>query len=191
MPHPLKPPFIDKTPASVKRDGSVPVQWPSFSGVSQLVSASPSGRVTVYVDPALGAPALQNAQDLVNDADRIVAANDAIFGTTGGPVDVIVFALGGATDGTGGADHGGCDYTTGAAIEVCASFGNSARVSALFEAELSECSMGGNVCGISTGEALSGGARPRSATTPCLTSPLPPRGHKTGRTMLIAPTRPI
>ncbi len=81
--------------------------------------------------------------------------NDAIFGTTGGPVSVIVFALNGATDGTGGADHDGCDYTTGAAIEVCASFGNSARVSALFEAELSECSMGGNLCGVSTGEGLS------------------------------------
>jgi hypothetical protein len=65
------------------------------------------------------------------------------------------FALGGATDGTGGADHGGCDYQTGNAIEVCASFGNSARVSALFEAELSECSMRGNLCGVSTGEALS------------------------------------
>jgi hypothetical protein len=49
----------------------------------------------------------------------------------------------------------GCDYTTGAAIEVCASFGNSPRVSALFEAELSECSMGGNLCGTNTGEALS------------------------------------
>jgi hypothetical protein len=84
-----------------------------------------------------------------------VTANDSIFGTTGGPVSVIVFALGGATDGTGGADHMGCDYTTGAAIEACASFGNSARVSALFEAELSECSMNGNLCGLSTGEALS------------------------------------
>jgi hypothetical protein len=68
---------------------------------------------------------------------------------------VIVFGLGGATDGTGGADHMGCDYTTGAAIECCASFGNSMRVSALFEAELSECSMNGNLCGFSTGEALS------------------------------------
>jgi hypothetical protein len=96
-----------------------------------------------------------NAQDLVSDSDRIVSANDTIFGTTGGPVSVIVFALGGATDGTGGADHMGCDYTSGAAIEVCASFGSSARVSALFEAELSECSMGGNLCGLSTGEALS------------------------------------
>jgi hypothetical protein len=49
----------------------------------------------------------------------------------------------------------GCDYTTGNAIEADASFGNSARVSALFEAELSECSMNGNLCGESTGEALS------------------------------------
>ena len=38
---------------------------------------------------------------------------------------------------------------------MCASFGNPDRVSALFEAELSECSMNGNLCGFSTGEALS------------------------------------
>jgi hypothetical protein len=119
------------------------------------VGTSPSGKVTVFVDADLDPQGLQNAQDLVNDADRVVAANDGIFGTTGGPVSVIVFALGGVTDGTGGADHNGCDFTTGAAIEVCASFGNSARVSGLFEAELSECSMGGNLCGENTGEALS------------------------------------
>lgn len=130
-------------------------QWPSYTGTSQLVGTSPSGRVTVYVDPTLGQAGLRNAQDLLNDADRVVSANDAIFGTTGGAVSVIVFALGGATDGTGGADHMGCDYTTGAAIEVDASFGQSPRVSALFEAELSECSMNGNLCGESTGEALS------------------------------------
>jgi hypothetical protein len=129
--------------------------WPSYTGTAQVVGTSPSGRVTVYVDPSLGQPGLQNAQDLLSDADRVVGANDAIFGTTGGPVSVIVFALGNATDGTGGADHMGCDYTTGNAIEVDASFGNSARVSALFEAELSECSMNGNLCGLSTGEALS------------------------------------
>jgi hypothetical protein len=115
----------------------------------------------VYVDPTLGQPALQNALDLVDDADRVVAANDAIFGTTGDPVSAIIFALNGATDGTGGADHMGCNYSLdtanggGGAIELSASFGNSARVSALFEAELSECSMGGNLCGVSTGEALS------------------------------------
>ena len=146
---------LEQKPVAIKRDNPVAPQWPSFTGTSQFVGTSPSGRVTVFVDPSLGDQALQNAQDLVNDADRVVAANDAIFGTTGGPVSVIVFALNGVTDGTGGADHMGCDYTTGAAIETCASFGNSARVSALFEAELSECSMNGNLCGLNTGEALS------------------------------------
>jgi hypothetical protein len=136
-------------------DSPAAPQWPSYTGTSQFVGTSPSGRVTIYVDPTLGDQGLQNAEDLLNDADRVVNANDALFGTTGGPVSVIVFALGGATDGTGGADHMGCDYTTGPNIEVCASFGNSARVSALFEAELSECSMNGNLCGFSTGEALS------------------------------------
>ncbi|HEY5072174.1 MAG TPA: hypothetical protein VII63_09095 [Caulobacteraceae bacterium] len=103
----------------------------------------------------MGAPALENARALLAAADQIAAANDALFGTIGGSVSVIVFALGGMTDGTGGADHGGCDYIRGAAIEVCAAFGESNRILALFEAELSECSMGGDLCGHSTGEALS------------------------------------
>jgi hypothetical protein len=153
MNHPLKLPGSQTV--AQPRIAAVTPQWPSYTGTSQLVGTSPVGQVTVYVDPSLGAPALQNAQDLLNDADRVVSANNAIFSTSGGPVSVIVFALGGATDGTGGADHLGCDYTTGNAIEVCASFGSSNRVSALFEAELSECSMGGNLCGQSTGEALS------------------------------------
>jgi hypothetical protein len=128
--------------------------WPSYTGTAQLVGTSTSG-VTVYVDPSLGAQGMQNAQDLLSDADRIVVDNNKIFGITGGAVDVIVFALNGQTDGTGGADHGGCDFTTGNAIEVDAAFGSPARVSALFEAELSECAMNRNLCGISTGEALS------------------------------------
>ena len=155
MNHRIKATPTGKGPVAIKRDSPVAPAWPSFQGDSQFVGTSPSGRVTVFVDPTLGDPGLQNAQDLVNDGDRVVTANDGIFGTTGGPVNVIVFALDGNTDGSGGADHMGCDYTTGANIEACASFGNSARVSALFEAELSECSMNGNLCGFSTGEALS------------------------------------
>jgi hypothetical protein len=153
--HRIKATSLAQKASSVPRAGPPAPQWPSYQGTSQFVGASPSGRLTVYVDPTLGAPGLQNAQDLVNAGDGIANANDAIFGTTGDAVSVIIYAIGGATDGTGGADHGGCDYSTGNAIEVCASFGNSARVSALFEAELSECSMGGNLCGVSTGEALS------------------------------------
>jgi len=154
MNHRLKAPH-KKQPLNSNRDAPAAPAWPSFQGTSQFVGTSPSGRVTVFVDPNLGAQGLQNAQDLLNDADRVATTNDGIFGTTGGPVSVVVYALGGATDGTGGADHMGCNYVNGAAIEVDASFGNSARVSALFEAELSECSMNGNLCGESTGEALS------------------------------------
>ncbi|MHB8477603.1 MAG: hypothetical protein ACYDBZ_15080 [Steroidobacteraceae bacterium] len=138
----------------LRRSSAAP-RWPSYTGTSQYVGTSPVAMAAIYVDPSLGAPALQNAQDLLADADRVVAANNAIFGAPGDPVSVIVFALGGQTDGTGGADHDACNYTAGGAIEVCASFGNSMRVSALFEAELSECSMGGNLCGQNTGEALS------------------------------------
>ena len=159
MNHRIKAAQAKKAPASARKLQVVEAQstpaWPSYSGQSELAGTSPSGRVTVYVDPSLGQPGLQNAQDLLNDADRVANANDGIFGTSGGPVSVIVFALDGQTDGSGGADHNGCDYTTGNAIEVDASFGHSARVSALFEAELSECSMNGNLCGESTGEALS------------------------------------
>jgi len=155
MNHRIKPTRSTKKPINIQRDTPAAPAWPSYQGTSQLVGTSPSGRVTVYVDPSLGDQGIQNAQDLLNDSDRVANANDAIFGTTGGPVSVIVFAIDGTTDGTGGADHMGCDYTTGNAIEVDASFGNSARVSALFEAELSECSMNGNLCGESTGEALS------------------------------------
>jgi hypothetical protein len=143
-----------KAPVAASASPASPA-WPSFTGTAKLVGTSPSGRVTVYVDPSLGQPALKNAQDLLKDGDRVVTANDGIFGTTGGPVNAIVFALGGATDGTGGADHSGCDYVIGNNIEVDAALGNSSRVSALFEAELSECSMNGNLCGESTGEALS------------------------------------
>jgi hypothetical protein len=152
----LRPP--PRKPKLVLHDGPPPTTlpvWPSYTGTSEYVGTSQSGRVAVYVDPSLGDPALQNAQDLLADADRIVSVNDGLFSTSSGSVNVIVFALGGATDGTGGADHMGCDYTTGGNIEVCASFGQSARVSALFEAELSECAMGNNLCGQSTGEALS------------------------------------
>ncbi len=130
-------------------------QWPSFTGTAAFVGTSPSGLVNVWYDPTLGASGLANAQALLAGADNVRAIDAGIFGTPDQLVNVIVFALGGATDGTGGADHGGCDFSTGQNIEVCAAFGLPQRVLALFEAELSECQMRGNLCGESTGEALS------------------------------------
>ena len=158
---------------------SIPVpQWPSYKGTSQYVGTSPVATVTVYVDPSLGDPALQNAKELLADADRVVAANNAIFGVPGDPVSVIVYALGGQTDGTGGADHNACNYTDGGAIEVCASYGNAARVSALFEAELSECSMGGNLCGQTPARHFLVGVLSQSAITHSRTSRPHQRGHR-------------
>jgi hypothetical protein len=131
------------------------IQWPSFQGTATLVGTSQSGRVSIYYDATLDVPGLANAQALLQDADRVVQANDHFFGASAGSVNVVIFALNNATDGTGGADHASCDYVVGNNIEVCAAFGTPVRVSALFEAELSECNMGGNLCGTSTGEALS------------------------------------
>lgn len=88
--HPIRQPSV----IAARRDGPAAPQWPSFTGSAQFVGTSPSGRVSVYTDPTLGQPGLQNAQDLLNDADRVVAFNDAIFGTSEGSVSVIVFALG-------------------------------------------------------------------------------------------------
>src|SRR5260370_24225956 len=68
-------------------------KWPSFRGKAALVGTSPSKRVTIYVDKALGQAGMKNAKDLLADADRVVQANDHFFGTSSGSVNVIVFAL--------------------------------------------------------------------------------------------------
>lgn len=143
------------TPKSAKHKSAAGIRWPTFTGTATLAGTSPSGKVNIYYDASLGAPALANAQALLQAADSVVAFDTSVFGTPDAVVNVIVFALGGATDGTGGADHMGCDFQTGENIEVCASFGRNDRVIALFEAELSECQMRGQLCGYSTGEAVS------------------------------------
>jgi hypothetical protein len=140
-----------------KKQQCMPVapSWPTYIGESTYIGSSNSGRIHVFVDASLGTQANQNGIDLVNDSDRVVALNDSFFGTNEGEVSVMIYAMNGLTDGTGGADHATCNYETGNAIEVCASFGSPLRVAGLLEAELSECNMGGNLCGVSTGEALS------------------------------------
>ena len=51
---------------------------------------------------SLGQQGMANTQWLLSSADTIVSQNNTIFGIQGGPVDVIIYAIGGATDGTGG-----------------------------------------------------------------------------------------
>jgi hypothetical protein len=132
------------------------IQWPSYTGVATFVGTSTDGITNVYYDASLGAQNLTCAQAVLNAAPAINAGNNKIFGITNAtPVNVIVFALGGATDGTGGADHMACDFVNGGNIEVCSDFSNPSFCPGLYEAELSECAMTGNLCGQSNGEALS------------------------------------
>lgn len=141
-------------PIRMKRADSA-IAWPSFTGQSVRAGVTPSGNVTVYFDEAGPVGTSDAAAALLKVADLISATNGRIFGIKPKPVNVILFALGGATDGTGGADHMSCSFTDGNNIEVCVALGQPARVAALFEAELSECCMNGSLCGYSTGEALS------------------------------------
>ena len=139
--HPLRPPSFAATPA-----------WPTFRGTARLVGTSSRG-VTVYVDQRWERRERRTRSDL-SSADNVLAQNDAIFAAV-----VSAGSIGGARsrrhiDRAPGAVTW-CDFTTGNAIEVDASFGSPNRVIGLFEAELSECAMNGSLCGYSTGEALS------------------------------------
>jgi hypothetical protein len=60
MHYPIK--SIGNKRAATSLDIPTPPQSPNYTGTSQFVGTSPSGRVTVYVDPTLGGPGLQNAQ---------------------------------------------------------------------------------------------------------------------------------
>jgi len=80
MNHRIKTTRTSKPAVNINRDALTPPAWPSYQGTSQLVGTSPSGRVTVYVDPSLGNPGLQNAQDLLNDAAHLRADGDGVVG---------------------------------------------------------------------------------------------------------------
>jgi hypothetical protein len=123
-----------------------------------------SGLVTVSYDPLLGASGLSLAQNLLKVVAAPYQQMMSVFGITGGPVTVIVAPLSGKNDGSGGAYHYGCDFTSGGVLYLDATFANTTanpldlEVS-LYIAELSECCMGaqgrGWGCGSSNGEGLS------------------------------------
>lgn len=123
-----------------------------------------AGNVTVYYDPSLGTQGETLAKDLLA---RTVTPYDDLqtaFGITGAAVNVVVAPLSGNNDGSGGAYHYGCDFTSGGTLYVDATFANTSvdpldLEVALYVAELSESFMGpqgvGWNCGYSNGEALS------------------------------------
>jgi hypothetical protein len=135
------------------------VATPGFDFPVQPVGQTADGTVSVYVDPSLGPPGDSLAQQVLATAAQTYAQCQAFFNVPGQPVNVIIAAVNGATDGTGGAYHYGCDFVSGSDLYCDAAFGNPELTTGLFVAELSECFTGaqnqGWDCGGSNGEALS------------------------------------
>jgi hypothetical protein len=125
----------------------------------QLVGRTPDGNVTLFYDPSLGPAGAALAQQIFAGAAQTYASSQAFFNVPAQPVNVIIAEVNGATDGTGGAYHYGCDFATGGDLYCDAAFGNPALTTGLLVAELTECFMGpqqkGWDCGGSNGEALS------------------------------------
>ena len=120
------------------------------------------GKITVYYATSLGTAGKTLGSEILGRVVGTYGEMEAFFGIQGGSVSVIVAPLSGKNDGSGGAYHYGCDFTSGGTIYVDATFAlpNAADVEmALYVAELSECFMGaqgrGWGCGYSNGEGLS------------------------------------
>jgi hypothetical protein len=130
-----------------------------FDFPTELVGKTADGNATLYVDPSLGKPGSDLARAILATLDTICGHSQAYFGIPLQPVNVIIAAIGNATDGSGGGYHYGCDFATGGDIYCDAAFGNPDMTGGLVVAELTECFMGaqkkGWDCGGSNGEALS------------------------------------
>ncbi|MBV9671100.1 MAG: hypothetical protein JOZ43_09105 [Acidobacteriales bacterium] len=130
-----------------------------FDYPTQKIGTTPDGNVTVYYDPSLGQQGSDLAQQVLNSAADTYNQSQAFFAIAGSPVNVIIAAVNGATDGSGGAYHYGCNFNPGGDLYVDAAFGNLTMTNGLFVAELTESFMGAQAkgwdCGASNGEALS------------------------------------
>ena len=155
MPSPrefLHPTFVRKPVEAVAAAG---LDYPS-------TEVGTAGNVSVCYATSLGASGEALANALLGLVTGPYGDMEAFFGVSGGPVTVIVAPLSGNNDGSGGAYHYGCDFTSGGTLYLDATFAlaNAADVElALYVAELSECFMGaqglGWGCGYSNGEGLS------------------------------------
>jgi hypothetical protein len=121
-----------------------------------------SGSVTVYAASALGSAGTGLAARLVKEVSRPFDDLSRLFGIPGRAVNLVLAPLSGKNDGSGGAYHYGCDFTSGGDLYVDAALAASDPVNldlGLYVAELSESFMGaqnkGWGCGYSNGEALS------------------------------------
>ena len=121
-----------------------------------------AGNISVYYATSLGSSGETLAKELLGVVTGHYNDMETLFGVSGAAVTVVVAPLSGKNDGSGGAYHYGCDFTSGGTLYLDATFAltNATDVElALYVAELSECFMGaqnlGWGCGYSNGEGLS------------------------------------
>jgi hypothetical protein len=121
--------------------------------------ATADGMVTVYYDPSLGAHGKTLAHEVLGASTKMFADCQRFFAMPGRPVNVVLAALEGRTDGSAGAYHYGCTFHKGGTLYCDVAFGNLPRTIGLIVAELTESFMGAQAkgwdCGGSNGEALS------------------------------------
>src|SRR5262249_42834736 len=122
------------------------------------------GQITVEYATSLGQNGQTLAQQLLAVVDPPYTEMASFFGVAGGAVTVVVAPLSGQNDGSGGAYHYGCHFTSGGVLSLDAPSANTTiaradRERSLYIAELSEAFMGaqgtGWGCGSSKGEGLS------------------------------------
>lgn len=147
----------DRTPEQIAAAATSGLDYPA-------TQVGVVGNITVSYDSSLGAEGLALAQQLLSSVSGPYNDMQTFFGITGGAVQVVIAPLSGNNDGSGGAYHYGCDFTTGGVLYLDATFASTTvnpldLEVGLYVAELSESFMGpqggGWVCGSSNGEGLS------------------------------------
>lgn len=116
-------------------------------------------QMTISYDPQLGKNGKLLAKQLLYRLPPQIKKCQSIFGASIPAFQVVIAPLSGLNDGSGGAYHYGCDFTSGNVLYIDAAFNNPQLDVGLTIAELVECQMGqqakGWNCGGSNGEALS------------------------------------
>jgi hypothetical protein len=150
-------------PEGVKRESLARAEGaaaPALDYPSTLVGTA--GNVTVYYATSLGTQGQTLATSMLGLVTGPYGDMEEWFGIDGGPVTVVVAPLSSANNGTGGAYHRGCDFTSGGTLYLDATFALPNAIDTelvLYIAELSESFMGaqgaGWGCGFSNGEGLS------------------------------------
>ena len=105
------------------------------------------GQITVEYATSLGQNGETLAQQLLGVVEPPYTEMESFFGVGGGAVTVIVAPLSGHNDGSAGAYHYGCDFTSGGVLYLDATFANTTidptdLELSLYIAELSEAFMG-------------------------------------------------